>query len=224
MRTTMEQISELPVKPQRLLSAATKQRQLIQTQQRVRPTSSHPYPQIKSQKMTLDNLEQRQSLWRDQLSLSKLQEQSNITLSNFELTNKKLRLLAGELTEQRKVDQLVNCNLSQRLLSELGIQQDVKFYKDTTLEQVTGAKPLKSESDREYNDWHETGLFRNLLESSEFNREKSPLVLSEEQIGYCINLLRYCGEQFENKEKLRQLFSFTIATSQYIYTELGLHA
>jgi len=38
--------------------------------------------------MTLDNLEQRQSLWRDQLSLSKLQEQSNITLSNFELTNK----------------------------------------------------------------------------------------------------------------------------------------
>ena len=76
--------------------------------------------------MTLDNLEQRQSLWRDQLSLSKLQEQSNITLSNFELTNKKLRLLAGELTEQRKVDQLVNCNLSQRLLSELGIQQDVR--------------------------------------------------------------------------------------------------
>jgi hypothetical protein len=72
MRTTMEQISELPVKPQRLLSAATKQRQLIQTHQRVRPTSSHPYPQIKSQKMTLDNLEQRQSLWRDQLSLSKL--------------------------------------------------------------------------------------------------------------------------------------------------------
>jgi hypothetical protein len=111
------------------------------------------------------------------------------------------------------VDQLVNCNLSQRLLSELGIQQDVKFYKDTTLEQVTGAKPLKSESDREYNDWHETGLFRNLLESSKFNREKSPLVLSEEQIGYCINLLRYCGEQFEDKEKLRQMFSFTIATS-----------
>lgn len=213
MRTTMEQISELPVKPQRLLSAATKQRQLIQTHQRVRPTSSHPYPQIKSHKMTLDNLEQRQSLWRDQLSLSKLQEQSNITLSNFELTNKKLRLLAGELTEQRKVDQLVNCNLSQRLLSELGIQQDVKFYKDTTLEQVTGTKPLKSESDREYNDWHETALFRNLLESSEFNREKSPLVLSEEQIGYCINLLRYCGEQFEDKEKLRQMFSFTIATS-----------
>ena len=163
--------------------------------------------------MTLDNLEQRQSLWRDQLSLSKLQEQSNITLSNFELTNKKLRHLAGELTEPRKVDQLVNCNLSQRLLSELGIQQDVKFYKDSTLEQVTGAKPLKSESDREYNDWHETGLFRNLLESSEFNREKSPLVLSEEQIGYCINLLRYCGEQFEDKEKLRQMFSFTIATS-----------
>ena len=146
--------------------------------------------------MTLDNLEQRQSLWRDQLSLSKLQEQSNITLSNFELTNKKLRLLAGELTEQRKVDQLVNCNLSQRLLSELGIQQNVKFYKDITLEQVTGAKHLKSESDREYNDWHETGLFRNLLESSEFNREKSPFVLSEEQIGCCIKLGCSTGQLF----------------------------
>lgn len=49
-------------------------------------------------------------------------------------------------------------------------------------------------------------------------------MLSEEQLVYCINLLRYCSEEFNNKEKLRQLFAFTIATTQYIYGELGLLA
>lgn len=75
--------------------------------------------------------------------------------------------MAGELTEQRKVDQLINYNLSQRLVRELGISQDVKFYKDSTLETITGQKPQQPvESDREYNDWHETPLFRNLLASN----------------------------------------------------------
>ena len=48
------------------------------------------------------------------------------------------------------------------------------------------------------------------------------LYLTEEQIIYCLNLTRYFSQEFEDKNKLRQMFNLAIATTQKIYLELSL--
>jgi hypothetical protein len=49
------------------------------------------------------------------------------------LTNKKIKLEAQMIKEQKHIDFLANFNLAQTLVKSLGLQVEVKFYKDTTL-------------------------------------------------------------------------------------------
>lgn len=88
------------------------------------------------------SLNSRQEIWDRQLSIKKLQENSNLPLSNYEITNRRVREQAKQLKEEKAVDFLVNFNLSQTLIQEFGIQRDVKYFKDSTLLGLTGINPV----------------------------------------------------------------------------------
>jgi hypothetical protein len=52
-------------------------------------------------------------------------------------------------------------------------------------------------------DWSKTLLAKNVKKSQKFNYAEDPRCLTEEQIPYCINLLRYCEKDFSKGAKLR---------------------
>ena len=81
---------------------------------------------------------------------------------------------------------------------------------------TSGKEPLQ------HIDWKHTKLYENLQSGEAFNQSQDPRYLTEDQIVYCINLLRYCRAQFTSMDRLRQMFSLTIATTQLVYQELGL--
>ncbi len=68
--------------------------------------------------------------------------------------------------------------------------------------------------------WDKVNLIEHL--QKEFNFEKNPIFLTESQIIYCINLLRYSPDHFKPVEKLQEMFNLVIATTQGLYNELGL--
>ena len=54
-------------------------------------------------------------------------------------------------------------------------------------------------------DWQKAPIWENTAFTTIFNYEKQALILSEEQIAYCLNLIRYChATEFEknNNKKL----------------------
>ena len=56
-----------------------------------------------------------------------------------------------------------------------------------------------------------------------FNPEKNPSVLSEEQLEYTINLLRYCGDKdFNHLSKIQPVFKKATSTLEALMNELEI--
>ena len=72
-------------------------------------------------------------------------------------------------------------------------------------------------------DWKQTSLYQNLKESPAFNHSQNPNLLTEDQVTYCINLLRYCRTEFtDDGAKTEQMFALTMNTLKTLYSEMGL--
>lgn len=132
----------------------------------------------------------RQELWKSKLSVKQLQQQSQ-PLSVFELTNRRLVSAQKRRKEQQVTEFLSKFSLSALLLAKLNVEPDFKFFKETI-------QPLENHT----GDWFDTPLQRNLLKPP----PADPRVLGEDQVGYCVNLLRYCAHEFDRSERLKHMF------------------
>jgi hypothetical protein len=99
-------------------------------------------------------------------------------------------------------------DLGEKLLTKFNIPKPIRYDEHTTLLKLTGL-PL-NDSDVVRIDWLKSGLWQNL--SAKFNKQKNKLYLTESQLSYSINLLRYCASEFDQPDKLQQMFNLTIAT------------
>ena len=54
------------------------------------------------------------------------------------MTNRKMRVHNQQVKDQKVVDFLSKFNLSETLVKGLGIKQEVKFFKESTLLNLTG--------------------------------------------------------------------------------------
>lgn len=71
-------------------------------------------------------------------------------------------------------------------------------------------------------DWNSSNFFKNVSEGIEtWNHGNEPNVLSEEQLEYTINLLRYCAKDFP-LEKLMPVFTKATATLKYLMEEMQI--
>jgi hypothetical protein len=101
------------------------------------------------------------------------------------------------------------------LVKQFRVEKPVKYFMDTTMKRLTGVDAtyipsklspkhcdtnltpeddLPCTEEHPVVDWKNTFLWHNSHKSEEFNYLKAPLILTEEQITYCLNLVRYCGD------------------------------
>lgn len=57
---------------------------------------------------------------------------------------------------------------------------------------------------------------------TEFNSKSDPRCLRQDQVMYCINLLRYCSRDFDSQKKLRNLFDKVMTSLELLYKELSI--
>jgi hypothetical protein len=135
-------------------------------------------------------LQSRQELWKSKLAVKHLQQQSQ-PLSAFELSNRRLVSAQKRRKEQQVTEFLSKFSLSALLLAKLNVEPDLKFFKETVQLQ-----------EAHNGDWFNTPLQHNLLKPP----PTDPRVLNEDQVGYCVNLLRYCAHEFARRERLKHMF------------------